>query len=111
MSHLRIFPLPYFTQKEPFLILLILLSTIIYWALCQLELYTLQYNEEPLSPFEKLRIQLTEIRRPSGHIFILLLGELGRLQTLGLDPTHPKGVAEGSWSCHEKEFKDRHAIQ
>ena len=26
-------------------------------------------------------------------------------------PASPKGVAEGSWSCLEKEFKNRHATQ
>lgn len=28
----------------------------------------------------------------------------------GLDPACPKDVTKGSWSCHEKEFKDRHNL-
>lgn len=38
----------------------------------------------------------------------LLTGEWGRPQALRLDPAHPKDVAKGSWSTHEKELKDRH---
>lgn len=32
----------------------------------------------------------------------------GHPGTWGLDPSCSKGVTEGSWFPHEKEFKDRH---
>lgn len=39
----------------------------------------------------------------------LLLGDLGRPWALGPQPRPSQGVTESSWSCPEKEIKDRHA--
>lgn len=40
-----------------------------------------------------------------------LPGDLGRHRPWGLDPACPKEVAEASWSCLQKEFKDTRTTQ